>query len=376
MRIVCKYSGIPFTCEHFPGNLTDGESSHPIFDIPQKRLFQYAIKWANRELTDTDKYLLYIALFKSTDLLDFRTSAKWTPQINKTIEQNMEALLHIVGKINLVKHPLFVAAHIAITQDTRDFANSPFWIRNWEQNLSDFTTGYKEAELHDKIAAREQTIERLVNTSTKPIETYAKIMADWAEMASEFPTYIVNVNERKIPINEYWKQIIVACCKEERIFLIPRPHVEKMMEHLEDNLYAANSKAAHTLFELVRKGLKRQHNYLGLGDFDLDSPSFRLLEGTESAQEINQQIMVDTAPATKPFRNEYPSDIAFLRAKFKWEAKQAYIANQVAVKKINDDLLQHAEEDDPEMDELDEDQSIDENDLSSNGLNVPDIGEL
>lgn len=376
MRIVCAYSGLPFSCDHFPATLSDRESYHPIFDIPQKRLFQYAIKWANRELTDTDKYLLYLALFNSTEQIDWRTNARWTVGITKTIEQNMEALLRIVGKINLVRHPNFVISRIAITPDTRDLTNSPHWIHIWEQGYEDFTTGYKDAALHDKIAAREQLITKLIKDTNKPIDAYARILADWAEMASAFPSYDVTIEGRKLPINEYWKQIIVACCKEEKIFLIPKLHIEKLLEYLEENLDGGSS-AAFTVFRLIRDGLKKQHNYLGLGAFDLgDTPSFSILRGTETVEDVNKMMMINSAPDSLPTQAQYPNWISYCRAKAKWDMKQAYIEQQVAIKKLNDELLAGAENDPVEMDEQDEDDSIiDEDELrKSGGFDIDPIG--
>lgn len=367
MQIKCAYSGITFSCEHFPATLNQGESYHPIFAIPQKSLFQYSRKWAARELTDTDKYLLYLALLHSTELLEWRCSAIRTPRTTAMIENNMEALLHIVGKMNLVKHPSFVLSHIAITQETRDLSNSRYWIETWNESYQDFLDGYKDAKLHDKLVTREATIERLVKDANKPIEAYARHLADWAEMASEFPTYSVRVDGKSIPINEYWKNIIVSCCKEERVFLIPKEHIEKLLEHLEDNL-DAGSISAHTTFNLVRAGLKKQHNYLGLGDLDLTETKYRILPNESTIQDANTMAMIDSAPVKKPIPADYPSNIAYLRARVKWDMKESYLAQQVAIAKLNAEILSKAENDPPEMEELEVE--IDENELVESGLTI------
>lgn len=360
MQIKCAYSGISFSCEHFPATLNNGESHHPIFSIPQKSLFQYARKWAARELTDTDSYLLYLALLNSTDLLEWRIHAIRTPRTVQMVESNMASLLHIVGKINLISHPSFVLSHIAITQETRDFSNSRHWMENWESAVVDFNNGYKEAKLRDKLVEREHRIERLVRDSNKPIEDYARHLADWAEMASAFPTYVVRVDNKPIPINEYWKSIIVACCKEERIFLIPKEHIEKLLEHMEDNLMAGST-AANVTFKLVRSGLKKQHNYLGLGEIDLsDSPKYTIISDESTIQDANVMAMINSAPLHRPTKEQYPSQIAYLRAKVKWDMKQEWEAQQVAIAKLNAELLDRAENDPAEMDEIEPDTEIPE----------------
>mgnify|MGYP000735790344 CR=1 FL=1 len=53
-KILCAYSGIEFSCEHFPITLHARESYHPIFNVPQKKLLSYLGKWAGNELTPTD----------------------------------------------------------------------------------------------------------------------------------------------------------------------------------------------------------------------------------------------------------------------------------------------------------------------------------
>ena len=89
MKVICKYSSIPFTCEHFPGVLDRGETCHPIFLIPQKKLLSYLGKWSSGGLTPTDSYLLFLAILHSSEQIYWRTPAIRSSQTDSIISQIM-----------------------------------------------------------------------------------------------------------------------------------------------------------------------------------------------------------------------------------------------------------------------------------------------
>jgi len=342
MRILCAISGIQFNVDHFPASLTSRECYHPIFVIPQKKLLQYTLKWANRELTQTDTYLLFLSLLHSTELIEWRVPAQQTDKTRSIIEQNMEALIDIVGKINIIKHPSFVLSKVSINPETKTLTSAHYWIKNWHESYNDFITGYKNAKIHDKIAAREQSLERLIKDAQKPISHYARILADWAEMAADFPAYQITFENKTYPINEYWKNIIVRCCKEEQIFAIPKEHLEKLIEHCEENL-EGGSIYSYTLMSLLRSGVKKQSNYLGLGDIDIQESIYRILPNEATVEDANRMAMIDTAPTELPIEKNYPSKLAYLRAKVKWDMKVAYMEQQVVVAKLNKQMDEAAD---------------------------------
>jgi hypothetical protein len=354
MHILCAISGVEFKVEHFPGSLSARECYHPIFCITQKKLLQFTHKWANRELTPTDKYLLFLALLHSTDLVEWRVPAQRNNNTDSVIEQNMESLVQIVGKINLINHPAFVLPRVAITPETKSLQNVHWWIQNWEESYIAFLSGYKDQERKRKILDREERLLRLIRDENKPISHYARILADWAESAGAFPQYLTSVDGRKMPINEYWKNIIVACCREEKIFLIPKDHIELLLSYCEENI-DAGSTYAYTLFDLLRAGLRKQNNYLGLGDIDLQSTTYRILPSETSIEDANKLAMIDSAPVEKPIEANYPSKLAYLRAKIKWDMKQEYQEQQIVVAKLTKEVIEPtAEEIENALDDTEE----------------------
>ncbi len=320
MKYLCAISGINITCSHMPGYLSSREAYHPIFTIPQKHLLSYIPKWAAHELTETDSYLLYLALFNSTGLIDWRAPAKNHSAMKALVASNMESLARAIGKINTVTHPKFTLPRIAITTDTADFANSRYWIEHWHNAFAEFQNGYRDAVLRDKVVRREQTLDRLIRDPNMPIEKYARVLADWAADAGEFPTHYINMNGKRITLADYWKDIIIRCCKDDRIFAIPEAHLDKLLEWCEENV-DAGSNYGFTLFKLLRSGAKKQANFLGLEDIDFDEthPGFRILPKAATKDDANVAALIAGAPTSKPIESNYPTKIAYLRAKMKWD---------------------------------------------------------
>ena len=321
MRILCGISGIEFTAEHFPATLTSRETMHPIFTIPQKRLLPYINKYHAKQLTDTDSYLLFLALLNSTELVEWRVPAMRTLETNSLIANNLEALVKIVGKMNIIQTPSVQFARFAITPDTKGLENIKHWLGVWQQCIQDFYDGNKRHAEINAMHNRELALERMIKNPMRKPESYAGMLAAWAEEAGSFPKFITTLpNGTTIPCSEYWKGIIVACHNQERIFAIPVLDLKELIEHCEENIEHGTI-YAHSLMHTLRTGFAKQQSYLGLGDIDI-SGGYRILDSDSSVQDANLAAMIDNAPQHEPALSEYPNRIAFLRAKMRWQLAQ------------------------------------------------------
>lgn len=325
--IVCAYSGLAIKVEHFPMTLQERECSHPIFLLPQHKLLSYASKWSTGQLTPIDSYLLFLALLNSSELIEWRTSAHYrVGQMDAKVAANMEALIRIIGKVNLIKHPKFALPSFAITKDTCTLENVHYWIQAWHEAFLDFMKGYKEQTEQEKIVRREYALERMIRaTDLKQSKKYAGALANWAELAGNFPTFAILHPIKKNPLTlaEYWKEIIVACIREEKIFQYPTKDVAELIEHCEDNIPHGSISAA-ALMDLIRTGRDSQSSYLCLAEFDLDA----IREGRVAKEDIvettNKLAIIQKAPMHEPARHEYSSDLEFTKAKLGWKMKQRY----------------------------------------------------
>lgn len=345
MRVKCAISGLIFSCEHFPGELNNRESIHPIFHIPQKQLFQYVRKYVAHEFTDTDSYLYYLALLQSTNLFQWNVPAKFTPDTKKIIYNNMELLLRTISKINLVLHPAFVLHKVAINKDNCDLSSSNQWIYNWLDSYESFSNGYKREIQHDRLMAREARLDKMIRNQNVPIEVYARQLADWAADAGEFPQGTCNINGKVITLSEYWKRIIIACTTDDRIFAINEADLDELIEFCEENV-DAGSNYGHALFSLLRSGKKKQQGYLGFDDLDIASSSYQIIAPDSTVQEADRITRINTAPKTRPEAKDYPSKLAYLLARSRYDEAAEYWKQ----KEASEAIIQHVENTTPQVD--------------------------
>mgnify|MGYP001194522043 CR=1 FL=1 len=346
MKLKCVYSGIHYEVSHFPASfLNERYTHHPIFDIPQKELFQFARKWSAGELTDIDSYLFYLALLNSTEHLVWRDSARFTDKTMKIIHTNMRSLLHCIGKINLVTNPKFVFHKVCISKENGDLVNSGHWIENWLNSYNQFASGYKEAIQHDRVIARERAIQKLIRDTNKPISYYARQIAQWACMTGDFPQRIIVRNGKQWIQAEYWMDIIVRCCNAEQIFYIPERDIDDVIAWCEDYV-DAGSDVGFELFRLLRSGMKKCKTYLGVDEIDFDDthPGFKIITPTTSVEQANLQLLIDSAPKEAPVRDHYPSLVAYLRDKVKYDQAQKYLLSQAAARKIKEHIEEEVQD--------------------------------
>jgi len=71
----------------------------------------------------------------------------------------------------------------------------------------------------------------------------------------------------------------------------------------------------------LRNAQAKKKNFLGLGDFDLQS-RYSLVSDTANAEAINMQALIDSAPTELPRPEQYPTKFAYMKAKMRWDISQ------------------------------------------------------
>lgn len=327
-RLICSKSGVIFNCEHMP---LATYNEHPLFAVPQKRLISLAGTWAAQKLSSTESYLLYLALLDSTGLIHWRAHASYQGDATDSIvANNMEALLHIIAKINVINHPHFTLPSFAIGPDTAKLDNSKYWIQVWADNYSEWYSDYlssqEREELKAKLDHREVALQRLIKSST-PVDAYASTLAEWAATAGAFPTSLTlhPITKQQVPLSEYWKQIIRTIANEDKLWRLPRADLVELIEHCEGAIQHGNI-YAFTLMKYLRQGIKRYDDYLGFGDIGLSTGGttlFTVMPPNSSVESINKAALLATAPTEEPKKNQYPTHFAWLKAYTKWKLATA-----------------------------------------------------
>jgi hypothetical protein len=320
MKILCAYSGIEFSVEHFPYYLSNSQSVHPIFEIPQKKLLSKLKVWSEGELSPTESYLYTLAILNSSELIHWYTAAKRTAFTPSIIAQNMEGLTKAILKLNTVSDPASVFPSFAITKETADLKNLKEWIADWEQAYKDFKDGYKSAHDSRKLLAREAALQRLIKSPHAPVHKISSQIAAWAAQAGSFPTFLISspfIKNTQITCSDYWQTLIIRCAKNENIYALNQQDLEELLSHCEEHI-PIGSIYSNNLFSVLRKGLAKNKDFLGLSTLG----SYTLLE-TQAEQDVeaaNLLSIINSAPSEEPKKEDYPSSFRYLQAKLRWDA--------------------------------------------------------
>lgn len=331
MRVLCSISSIDFNVEHFPGYLSSREISHPIFYLPQKKLLGYLGKWSAGELTQTDSYLLFLSILNSTDLVHFRVPIFRDNRTDSIVAQNMEPLALTVSKLNTVLTPSFTFPNFATSSDNRFLHNVNHWIEAWNEAYEEFKSGRRRDADDRRLAIREKALEKLIRNPHKTVAGYARTLADWAADAGSFPIFMTqnpysSNPSAQITCAEYWKSIIIKAASRESIYAIDRADIVEILEHCEENI-PIGSIYSNALFGVLRAALEKQKNYLGLGDIDISGGKYQFLTSSDTVETANLKAMIDSAPSDEPIPSEYPTKLAYLRAKMRWEMARTEVSN-------------------------------------------------
>jgi len=236
----------------------------------------------------------------------------------------MEHLVKTLAKLNTVLNPAVVFPHYVISHETCDLSNVSFWIENWKDSHNEFLAGYKSPHDLSKVNKREAALERLIKNPHKKVSEFAPMLAEWAAVAGNFPTFIIEhpFTKMKVPCAEYWKMILIRCANEESLFSIPQSDIQELLTHCEDEIPDTGKHGtihSYHVFKILRHAIERQKNFLGLGDLDIGSHTrFSILNETSSVEEANLDSLRASAPDHEPKRSEYPNTFAYMKAKMRW----------------------------------------------------------
>lgn len=334
MRVLCALSGVEFGCDHFPSYLHSRECNHPIFSIPQKHLLKYESKYLAGELTPVDSYLLFVALLNSTDLVEFRIPAKRNDRI---VAQCMSHAFHVIARINTIKHPAVTFPRFIISASA-NIDNAHNWLIAWENVITEFNSGYRSYYRETAMVNKERYLEKCIKNSALPAQKYATVLAQWAALAAEFPSMECWVSPtRKIPLRDYWKEIIVMCANKDRVHNIRSSHLKELIEHCEDNLHHGSIYAFATL-KVLRDAMCRIKSFYGIEDVDISESVYRILSPDDSIEDASIASIIDSSPSEEPREADYPTKFGYFKARIKWEMRTKLIASAPVATQSNQSI--------------------------------------
>jgi len=319
-KIICGVSDIPITIPHVPMTLSRREYSHPIFYLPQKKLLGLYTTYTKGQLTDIDSYLLFLALLKSTDSVEFVVPARITESTPNIIAANIGQLVKTIWATNAIYHPHFKQPKFFIRQDTANLDNIKIWIAAWNNNISDFMKGINRESFIRQLKTVEDKLSKLIFSPEAGKTKLASAVAEWADKAACFP----------IATKDSWKLIIRKCYNLEAMFSTPKKDLVAVKEYCEENL-EAGSIHYHTLMKTLRTGISNHNDFLGIGSLNsTSSESYTLLTTDNTIEEAATLSLIAKAPDKEPVVSDYPNKLAFLRAKLAYREAVKFNLAKVA----------------------------------------------
>lgn len=316
MRIKCRYSGVEFVASGFNDLYITG--SHPLMNVDLITLLARARDWAEGKLTNTEHRVLFIALLKSTELVEFHRAAIPSDAV---IAKNMEALIRTMawkGKLG----ELLPLPKYAVTNDTYRLVNIHQWIRRCNEAKNDWENKDAVWERREELRLREERLIKLIRTPTKQLSFYQGMLGRWILEASNAPK----------AMHEYWLQLLRL--KEYRdIWAASRTDIEELLEHMEDNL-PAGSIIADVAFKHVRKlreinvggvefGIGMDDENASLDYAAMRNNPFILIEEIE---EHNTFVAASLASKEEPKLEEFESKGLYLKAVARWRMAQRLLS--------------------------------------------------
>ena len=322
MKAICRYAGIEFQTQYFPFAFKNSTQHHPVFDIPFADLLQLSQDWNTPRFTLIDRRLLFVALLKSTDLVEFRTYARPSDRI---IAANLDSLIEWAGLIHGIRtrDAFNCLPHYVINHQTATLENVDGWFETWSDAMDEYKDQYRTYNAAQLQMRREHAIERLIKDSSRTTESYASLLAEWAAIAATFPTGLVPnpfKSGESIALSDYWKDLMRKCGNTSfQLWKLDITDLRDLLEHLE--LYLPHgSITAHETLLLVRNAIARYDSVLGT-NFGIATP-YTILNENDGVERANILAGAAKAPTVKPRQEDYPSKVAFLRAQARWTMKE------------------------------------------------------
>lgn len=294
-------------------------------------------------LQPQESRLLFLAILRSSELVEFRTTA--VPS-EATVAKNMEHLIRFISWATGLSFPERILPRFAITPETADLSNINHWLEAWENARAEFNAGYTPTSQLSNMRNREAALERLIKNSQKKVADYSRILASWAMDAANVPK----------ALQEYWIQLM--CLKGVAIYSAKEVDLEELVEHMIDNLDHGSIYSSKTLNLCKELLAKRKQGMLhGLG-LEENADGFTIIE--DSIEAHNRRVAASKAPQELPVESNYPSKLAYLRAKAAWDVaqslKQEDEAAEEDMQRVEEEVATESSEQDAWLDTLVDDE--------------------
>lgn len=326
-RVTCAISGIRFDCSYFEHlNIPHTEGFvHPIFATSHKQLHYLYTAHCKGQLTSNDSYLLFMAFLHSSNKIKWLHPAACNPNelhTKQLIENNLAQLVAVLEKTAVIRHPHFVQPSFNVTYENCALDQIKNWIKAWDNNIRDFYTGKIDDRTRNELQLVENRLSKLILSGEDP-KTFSHVVANWADKAASFPPELA----------DSYKEVISSCFSINKMFNTPLPLLKEIKDYCECNI-EVGSIHFHTLSQVLNEGISRHIDYLGgsslaLG-YTLLTPTTGANAGAELKNSAELVTLAAKAPSNEPIAADYPTSLAFLRARLAYRVATTAIKAELA----------------------------------------------
>lgn len=321
MRIICPISGEEFTLPGF-SKLQLAEP-HPLFKLPIEKLLEnrFVNSWGRGEFDEAEAKLYFLALLNSTRSVSWHTIAD--PSLS-VVTQNMERLIKLVGWMGALAENQVAFPQFRVTESNYQLTNISHFITQWYEVKSAYLAGGRERiDLQDRLESIENRLAKQIKDGISTEEMSGRL-ASWSLDALS-----VKSPEKRKLWTEYFR------LKEPAIYSVDQQSFLEMKTYMEVNLLLPGTHAsgAGTVFQQeVLRHLRNQWQLIEDGPLASltggETYSFVDTDGSTkvraTVEEVNKRIITANAPTKEPVKSEYPTLVAYLRARAEWQVAVSY----------------------------------------------------
>ena len=330
MKIRCKLSGVNFEVQNFANTQIQG--IHPLFSCDILTHMTFLPDWRAGRLTEDECRVLFCSMLYQTELVDFRTTP--VPKFS-TIQNNMEHLFQVLTWLPALTNVRKTLPSYVITHTTRHLANISVILNSWDTEKLNWREGYAREHARARAAQKEDALLHLIRDSSKKTRDYATQLGKWALEASDAPTVI----------RDSWLKLFQL--KGLEVYGAKTAELSELLDWMVTRLQHGTSQAHTVLKHLRYLVAESQRADFGIG-IDQDNP-YIILEDTVESQ--NRQRIAASAPLEMPVKENYDTQLAYLRAKAAYNiaASEKAKQEQALAKLQKDNALDY-----PELEEDDD----------------------
>lgn len=340
MQHYCPKSGIRWNSTYGSGA---SSQEHPLLQLTYPALLDSLAKWTAQPEADhwshtntQAQYFLYgVAILNHYPLI-------WdTPIVPEdalpVILQHWEDLLKLADTFSPAEVEKGLLPVLRITKDTASLTNLPHYLDAIAQarlELGEQRVAYRIAQ---SLLRKEEVLTRLINHSaTKSRKALAKLLPEWAEIASGFPKMLSPrsaYDSTQIPLATIWKEILHYAILEDYSTLLTGyriADIEELVIHCEDNLELGTPYSTTTL-RALRRAITTLSDFSWDGSRSPQDTSLMALDDlledsdTDTTIGLSPEAAALNAPlvdSPKPSRGSYPNTKSYLKALLEWKAAQ------------------------------------------------------